>query len=87
MRKFSVWHDHQDRWDPSWAEAFAVRCQARSFIEAAEKVLSHRVSNYGVGAFIVRDDEAGTYHQIELVCGKVQLDVEITLEELRGDES
>jgi hypothetical protein len=42
--------------------------------------LERNVSN--CGAFIVRDDEADTYHQIELVCGNIKLDTAISLEDL-----
>jgi hypothetical protein len=79
-RNYSVWHDHQKQWNTTVIDNPTLRCQALSRAEAAGKLAERGVSN--CGAFIVRDDEAGTYRQIELVDGSVKLDTEISLEEL-----
>lgn len=55
--RYSVWHDVKEQWDPDNIEAPALQCQARSAIEAAERLADSGDDNYGV--FIVRDEETG----------------------------
>lgn len=63
-RKFSVWRDNQEQWDPDDIDEPAKRCEARNAIEAAEKLADDCDASYGT--FIVRDDVADTYRVIEL---------------------
>ncbi len=66
-RQYSVWHDNQEQWDPDHIDEPALQCQARNFIEAAEKLADDYDSSYA--ELIVRDDESNTYHHIVLVRG------------------
>lgn len=63
-RSFSVWHDNQEQWDPDDIEEPALRCQARSSAEAAERLADD--SEITAGKFIVRNDTDNTYRLIEL---------------------
>jgi hypothetical protein len=65
LKNYSVWYYRQEQWDPDAIDEPDLRCQAGSSIEAAERLADN--DDTRTGEFIVRDDIADTYRQIELV--------------------
>jgi len=83
MPTFSVWHENGEQWDPNNIDPPALKCVARTAVEAAGR-LADSSDDLSFGEFIVRNDELKTYHHVTLARGgwTVLSDRRTSLEEL-----
>jgi hypothetical protein len=81
LRSYSVWRDYQEQWDLEDVPDPDYQCRAIDHAAAASDYAEDCEASSG--EFIVRDDESGTFRQVELVRSwEVRRDVPTSLAEL-----